>query len=57
MFHRRVLIIRSTRFLSGPFCTEWERDFKQNKMVYRLALVREASGLFHAFSENNQPNV
>ena len=56
MFHRRVLIIRSTRFLSGPFCTEWERDFKQ--IIKSIpALVREASGLFRTFSENNQSNV
>ena len=56
MFHRRVLIIRITRFLSGPFCTEWERDFKQI-ISCSTALVREASGLFRAFSENNQSNV
>lgn len=48
MFHRRVLIIRSTRFLSGPFCTEWERDFKQI-IICSTALVREASGLFVPF--------
>lgn len=56
MFHRRVLIIRSTRFLIGSVLYGMGTGFQTNNKKHSCPGAR-ASGLFRAFSENNQQNV